>query len=153
VAGAVGAGTLEGLQESLDLAGGYDWTRVDHGEDGVAGAAFGAHVDAPAGDVVLDRVVEQVADQSFEQARISAHWSTVEPGMHVQPRGVALELVAEQLPPRISPFSLQIGGLARQMKQPKTGEMDFTRERSVVRNHPCPSPETPAIRREFVFWW
>jgi hypothetical protein len=34
------------------------------------------------------------------------------------------------------------GSFTEAGKQPETGKMDFTRERLVVRNHPCPSDET-----------
>jgi hypothetical protein len=66
VAGAVDGGSLEGLQEPLDFAGRHRWSGVGDDEHSMPRSGVSDHLDVAAPDVVTDRVVDQVADESFE---------------------------------------------------------------------------------------
>ena len=65
VAGPLGQ-PLEGLEETLELVGRDRWTGVCDRQEGAFVAGAGGDRQAPASDVVADRVVDAVADQAFE---------------------------------------------------------------------------------------
>ena len=96
VGGAVAAGSLERLQQALDFAGGHEWSGVGDGEDGVPGPELSTHRHMATRGVVADRVIDQVADQSFEEAGVTGDRRGVDVGLNLQSGVSSVEVGAEQ---------------------------------------------------------
>jgi hypothetical protein len=71
VACALGAIPLERLQQPRDLARRDDGSAVRYRHHGVPAASFNRHVDVAVGQVVGDRVVQEVGDQTLDEAPIA----------------------------------------------------------------------------------
>ena len=95
VAGAVDAGSLERLQQSLEVAGRHASSGVGDGEYGVPAPHLGGHLHAAVGDVVADRVVDEVADECFEQAGVTGDRRGVDVGLNLQSRVLGVEFGGE----------------------------------------------------------
>ena len=67
-----------GCWQALELLGWDHGAVVGHRQDRLPVAGRGATIDAPAGDVVADRVVEQVRDQPLQQLRVALDAGRVE---------------------------------------------------------------------------
>ena len=64
---------LERFEEPLGLVGWHRRSGVGDRQDGVIPPGFRADLYAAVGDVVPDRVVEEVGGHSFGQIRVAAH--------------------------------------------------------------------------------
>jgi hypothetical protein len=82
-AGAVGAESLEGLEEPLDCRGRHDGSGVSHGNDGLSAAGLGRHVDVAVGHVVAGGVVHKIGDQPFDEAGIAKPGGRAEHLVHL----------------------------------------------------------------------
>jgi hypothetical protein len=78
---AVGRQALEGMGQSLDLVGWDVGAGVGDGERRVAGAGVEQDVDVPVRDVVVQRVLEEVADKSAHEARVAGRRRGAESGV------------------------------------------------------------------------
>jgi hypothetical protein len=68
-AGAVWGEALERLEELVYRGCRDHWPGIGYGQDGAGAPGLGAYFDLAAGQVVLQRVVDQVGDQVLCQAR------------------------------------------------------------------------------------
>jgi hypothetical protein len=87
---------LEGPEEEVDVGGRDRRAGVGDGQDGPPGLEAGGDVDASGGLVVADRVVDQVADQSLDQAGVAADRCRAGLGGYLDPEASGVELEAEQ---------------------------------------------------------
>src|SRR5579872_1711993 len=90
---AVGGEPLEGLEELLDLVGRHGRTGVGDCQQGVAVPGFRAYLDGAAGQVVPDRVVDQVGGHPFGQVRVALHGGMAERDVQPQPAVLGLRVV------------------------------------------------------------
>ena len=92
-AGVVGAGsvkTLERLQQARHLLGGDRGAAVGDRQECVLVAGAGRDLDVSLGDVVADRVVEEVGDQALDESRIASRrcWGERRADVEVAVRGL-----------------------------------------------------------------
>lgn len=66
----VGCEPLEGLEESLDLVFGDDWSAVGDGQGRVRAAGLRSDFHVPVGMVMADGVVDEVGHEAFDQSRV-----------------------------------------------------------------------------------
>jgi hypothetical protein len=117
VAGPVVDEPLERLEE---LPGPIRWhcrPGIGDGQDGVVPRGFGADRHAAAGDVVADRVVDEVGGQPLGQVRVAAHDGPAERGVQPQPAACGLRALRPERPVRdvgqvelVRPVQAVLGG-------------------------------------------
>jgi hypothetical protein len=83
-AGGARAEPLEGLEQAVELGCGDDLPGVGHRQDGVTAAGRRGDLDVPAGDVVLDGVVDQVGGQLLDQERVPVENGRLDAGVDLQ---------------------------------------------------------------------
>ena len=83
VAGARGSESLEGLLEAVQLLGSDHGAVVGHRQDGLSCLGRGRDVDATAGQVVRDRVVDQVRHQTLDELRVAFDSGRAERGVQL----------------------------------------------------------------------
>jgi hypothetical protein len=82
---AVGAQPLEGLEELVDSVRGHERPGVGHHQDRVSTESVGDDSNAAVGAVVVDRVVDEVGDQPFDEPGVSEGGRRRELGSQVEP--------------------------------------------------------------------
>src|SRR6202522_1689154 len=88
--------SLKGLQQSVDVILGDDRPTVGDRENCLTGVGSRRNVDVTAGDVVTERVVEEVADKPSGQTWVAHCRCGGDGGLHVEPQLVDLGAGTEE---------------------------------------------------------
>jgi hypothetical protein len=76
--------SLEGLEESVDLGGGNYWTRVGNRYDSTTVHCADRNLDPAPYNIVPDRIVNQVGDESLDKVRIALQGRRRNGGINVE---------------------------------------------------------------------
>ena len=87
---------LEGLEESVYVAGGDDRAGVGERQDGFAVGDGGGGLDVVPDHVVADGVVDQVGDQTLDKRRVTVDSGGPGRRLDVQPKTSGVELAVQQ---------------------------------------------------------
>ena len=87
---------LERLEEAVEVGCRDDWAGVGDDQDGVAGLGSRGYVHPPAGSVVADGVIDQIAHEPLDQARVTADGCRADLGLNLDSRAPDVQLGAEQ---------------------------------------------------------
>ena len=96
VASAVGAETLKGFEQAVDLLGHDHRAGVSHRQERATGFGSRDDLDSPIGNVVVHGVVEQVSDEAFDEAWVAFGGSGFGARLQLQSEARGLGLKCQQ---------------------------------------------------------